>query len=69
MGLIAAYGFLFRKGDFLALLRKGIHELYFDNIQSLSTAVHNSILEAAEQIGLDTDQLQTRNAYFNGDRR
>lgn len=63
-GFVAAFGILFRGGDFLALVREPIHELHYDDVASLTAAVHKSLLGAADLIGIDSTKLMVREPAF-----
>ncbi len=63
--LAAAYGFFRRQGDWQAVWRKSINELHVDDVASLTSAVHKSIVAAADQAGIDTTKLEAREPFYN----
>lgn len=63
--LAAAYGFFYRQGDWQALWREPIHELQIDDVASLTSAVHKSVIAAADQVGIDTTKLEAREPFYN----
>ena len=62
--LSALFGVFFRYGDAEALWRGRIQELHYDDIVSLTLAVHNSILQAADQVGIDTTKLEKWGPFY-----
>lgn len=60
----AIYGYLFREGDWLGLVREPVNELQVDDVASLSNAVHVSLLAAADTVGIDTTKLQEREPFY-----
>lgn len=67
--LIAAYGFLRREGDLWSLLREQAHELQYDEVASLTTAVHKSLIHAADKVGIDSTKLEPREPVYLGRQR
>lgn len=66
---IATYGVFYRKGDYLALLRNPIYELHYDDVTSLASAVHKSLIAAADKIGIDITKLEPREPVYSPRRR
>lgn len=62
--IAAAYGFFYRQGDWQALWREPLNELQVDDVASLSSAVHYSLIAAADQVGIDTTKLQAREPFY-----
>jgi len=60
----AFFGYLFREGDWLGLVREPVNELQVDDVASLSNAVHISLLAAADTVGIDTTKLQEREPFY-----
>jgi hypothetical protein len=42
-----------------------VHELYYDDMAALSTMVHQSILFAAQQVGIDTTKLEKHEPAYS----
>lgn len=59
-----AYGLFYRQGDWQALWREPVNELQFDDVASLTDAVHNSLIAAADKVGIDTTKLQEREPFY-----
>jgi hypothetical protein len=66
MVLIGIYGLLFRAGDAGSLLRAQIHELQYDEVASLTTVIHKSLIHAADKLGIDTAKLEPRTPVYLG---
>jgi hypothetical protein len=58
-----------RRGDYLAFVRKPIHEHHYDDISSLAKGVHNSLIAAADIVGIDTTKLEPREPIFKRRRK
>lgn len=67
--LIALYGMIYRRGDALALLRTALNELQVDDVAALSSAVHYSLVQAADKVGIDTTKLEPREPFYNHRRK
>lgn len=61
----AAYGFFYRQGDWQAIWRDQLNELHIDDIASLTSAVHYSLIAASDKMGIDTTKLQPREPFYN----
>ena len=61
---IFLYGLFCRGGDWLSLLRQGVHELYVDDAAALSMSVHGSIMAAADELGIDTTTLEQHEPFY-----
>lgn len=64
--LIILFGLFRQNGDAWALLRPRIHELQYDEIASLSTVIHQCILDAADKLGIDKTKLEPREPTYLG---
>lgn len=62
--LVYLFGTLFRKGDGWALLRKPINELQVDEVISLGLAVHQSVMTALDQVGIDSTTLRHYEPFY-----
>ena len=63
--LAVTYGFFRRQGDWQAVWREPINELQIDDVASLTSAVHKSVIAAADQVGIDTTKLEAREPFYN----
>jgi hypothetical protein len=57
--VLTAWGFFYRGGDFLALIREPLNELQIDDLNAMAAAVHKSVVHAADDLGIDTAKLET----------
>jgi hypothetical protein len=64
----AGYGFLYRQGDFAALLRQPLNELQFDDVTALTDAIHTSLIQAANQLNIDTKKFEAREPFYKARR-
>jgi hypothetical protein len=67
--VIAMFGIFFRDGDYLALIRSPLHELNYDDVNSLSSAVHSSLLASADSVGIDITKVKPREPVFQTRRK
>ena len=51
------WGFLFRKGDYLAFFRKNPSEFVYDDLMAATSLVHKSVIQAADSIGVAEAKL------------
>lgn len=65
---ILLYGLMYRDADVLSLFRSPIHELQYDEVASLSTTVHKTVLAAADKVGIDRASLEVREPVYLGRR-
>lgn len=62
--LMIFYGLTKWQGDAFKLLRSPIHELQYDEVASLSTGIHRCLLDAADKVGIDVSQLESREPAY-----
>jgi hypothetical protein len=62
LGIIILFSALgwWRSGDSFGFLRHQVHELHYDDVMSLSTTIHKTVIATADSIGIDTSKLQPR---------
>lgn len=69
LGVFFALGFFNRKGDIWGMLRQPIYELYFDELSAMSMAIHRSLIDAADSLGVQTANIEPHEPFYERRRR
>lgn len=67
-GIGAGMGVYYRKGDYLALLREPLNELQYDDVTALTNSIHASLIQAANQLNIDTKKFEAREPFYKARR-